>query len=264
MINRNTYDGDLEEIEAIKHINANKILYNDNYFLQLNLNIENSFVVRVTSNHFSKLSKKIVKTRADAYAITNCSKHLISFINNNKYVDENILSTYKDEYDTVPKSGLSIKLSDSKKYQILKLTPNSFQTLFSNFELGVVLDRYGRFFIKPNYFNSGMLLMNLKKIKQTHLLEKVRDVCLKKKMSFPDQTALNKFCKLKLYIPRKFNEQGNIKKDTVIQHFSKRFSLIPFFHTINIKPWQINKVQKIYKCHTYDNIFDEYKKIKNK
>ena len=83
-----------------------------------------------------KLSKKIVKTRADAYAITNCSKHLISFINNNKYVDENILSTYKDEYDTVPKSGLSIKLSDSKKYQILKLTPNSFQTLFSNFELG--------------------------------------------------------------------------------------------------------------------------------
>lgn len=135
MINRNTYDGDLEEIESVRYINTNKILYN-NYFKLLNLDINTSFVVRVSSNRFSELSKKIVKTRSDAYAITNCSQRLIDFINKNKYVDENILLTYKDEYTFVPQSGISIKLPDSQKYQILKLTPKSFFNLFSNFELG--------------------------------------------------------------------------------------------------------------------------------
>lgn len=134
----------------------------------------------------------------------------------------------------------------------------------SNFELGVVLDRYGKFFIKPNYFNSGILLMNMKKIKETHLLEKVRDYCVNKKMGFPDQSALNKFCKNKLYLPRKFNEQGKLKKDTIIHHFSKKIKWFPYFHTINIKPWHIEDVQNKYKCHAYDDIYEKFKEIKSK
>jgi len=134
----------------------------------------------------------------------------------------------------------------------------------SNFELGVVLDRYGKFFINKDYFNSGMLLMNIKKIKETHLLEKVRLMCSTKKMPFPDQDALNKLSNLKLYLPRKFNEQGNLRKDTIIQHFSKRFTLVPYFHTVNIKPWQVDLVHKKYKCHAYDDIYEKFFEIKNK
>ena len=133
----------------------------------------------------------------------------------------------------------------------------------SNYEMAVVLDRYGRFFIKPNYFNSGMLLMNMQKIKETKLLEKVRDMCSKKKMGFPDQSALNKFCKNKLYLPRKFNEQGKLKNDTIIHHFSKKIKWFPIFKTINIKPWHIEDVKNKYKCHAYDDIYEEYLKIKN-
>ena len=48
----------------------------------------------------------------------------------------------------------------------------------SNYELGIVKDRYGHFFINPNYFNSGMLLMNMKKIKESNLLEKERKIDL--------------------------------------------------------------------------------------
>ena len=138
---------------------------------------------------------------------------------------------------------------------------NLYNIDISNYELGVVLDRYGRFFIRPNYFNSGMLLMNLKKIKETNLLEKVRNMCFNKKMSFPDQSALNKFCKNKLYLPRKFNEQGKLKNNTIVQHFSKRIKWFPIFHTQNIKPWQIEDVQSKYKCHAYDEIYNNYLKV---
>ena len=176
----------------------------------------------------------------------------------NQYTPFAFLRLFADKIDVLPEKIIYLDTDILINNNISEL----FNVDVSNVELGVVLDRYGKFFIKPNYFNSGMLLMNIKKIKQTHLLEKVRDLCSKKKMTFPDQSALNKFCKLKLYLPRKFNEQGNVRKNTVVQHFSKRFSLIPFFHTINIKPWQIEDVQKKYKCHNYDNVFNEYLKLK--
>lgn len=131
----------------------------------------------------------------------------------------------------------------------------------SGYELGVVKDRYGRFFISPKYFNSGVLLMNMENIKKSNLLEKVRNICATKKMKFPDQTALNKCCKKKLYLPRKFNEQGNPRKDTVIQHFSKRIVWFPF-HTVNVKQYHIDDVHKKYKIFIYDDIYEEYKKIK--
>ena len=138
-----------------------------------------------------------------------------------------------------------------------------FDTDISDYELGVVNDRYGCVFICPKYFNSGMLLMNIKKIKESGLLEKVRNRCFKKKMAFPDQSALNKYCKKRLYLPRKFNEQGKLKSNTIVHHFSKKIKWFPFFHTINIKPWQIEDVQTKYNCHAYDDIYDEYLKIKN-
>ena len=139
---------------------------------------------------------------------------------------------------------------------------NLYNIDISNKELGVVLDRYGHFFIKPFYFNSGMLLMNMKKLKETQLLARVRNMCIKRKMAFPDQSALNKFCKEKIYLPRKFNEQGKLKHDTIIHHFSKKIKWLPFFHTTNIKPWQIDDVRNKYHCHAYDDIYKDFLQIK--
>lgn len=132
----------------------------------------------------------------------------------------------------------------------------------SNYELGVVKDRYGRFFINPRYFNSGMLLINMPAIKESKLFERVREMCLNKKMGFPDQTGLNKCCKKKLYLPRKFNEQGNLRKDTIIQHFSNRFTIFPYIHVIKVKPWNIDLVHKKRKCFAYDDIYEKFNKIK--
>ncbi len=137
-----------------------------------------------------------------------------------------------------------------------------FDTDIQGYELGVVLDRYGRFFINRKYFNSGMLLINKPEIVASQLFERVKEMCLTKKFAFPDQSALNKCIKKPLYLPRKFNEQGNLKKDTVIQHFSKRIKWLPFFRTQNVKPWQIEDVHKVYKWHQYDDIYEEYARLK--
>lgn len=75
-----------------------------------------------------------------------------------------------------------------------------------DFELGVVRDVFV-FGLKlhKTYFNSGMLLMNMKKIKETGLLEKTRELCKNRKMTFLDQDALNFSVTHKKMLDRKFN-----------------------------------------------------------
>lgn len=137
-----------------------------------------------------------------------------------------------------------------------------YDTDITNYEIGIVKDRYGKIFINPHYFNSGMMLLNFTAIKASNLFERVKDMCCTKKMAFPDQTALNKLATKKLYLPRKFNEQGNLRKDTVVQHFTKRFTFWPYFHTVNIKPWQIDQVHRVRKNFAYDDIYAEFMQIK--
>ncbi len=178
---------------------------------------------------------------------------------NNSYTPFAFLRLFADKVESLPEKIIYLDTDIMINGNIKDL----FDVDIENYELGVVKDRYGHIFIRPKYFNSGMLLMNMKKIKENNLLEKVRNMCYKKKMAFPDQTALNKYCKNKIYLPRKFNEQGKIRNNTIVHHFSKKIKWFPIFHTTNIKPWQIKDVQKKYKCNAYNDIYDEYERIIN-
>lgn len=133
-------------------------------------------------------------------------------------------------------------------------------------ELVGVLDHYGKWFFKKkhlkfDYINSGVLLLNINKIKETKLFEKARKMCIEKKMFMPDQSALNKLSVNKKILPRKYNEQRRLKKDTVIQHFTTSFRIFPVFHSVTIKPWNIENVHKKLKIFEYDDLFEEYEKI---
>ena len=117
------------------------------------------------------------------------------------------------------------------------------------------LDYYGKWFfknkkIKFNYINSGVLLLNLKKIRETGLFKKAREMCQNKKMFMPDQSSLNK-----LSVGKKI-EKRKYKKDTVFQHFTTSFRLLPFFHKVTIKPWDIERVHKGLKIFEYDDILE--------
>ena len=128
----------------------------------------------------------------------------------------------------------------------------------SNYEFAAALDYYGRWFYNPQYINSGVMLLNLDNIRKSGLFKRTLKVCSRRKIFLADQTALNKYSKNKLIIDRKFNEQKKIKEDTVIRHFSKTIKFFPYFHTQNIKPWQVEKVKNVLKIHEIDDILQDY------
>ena len=134
----------------------------------------------------------------------------------------------------------------------------------SEYEYAAVKEKYGSLLLYPDYINAGMLLLNMKKIKETKLLEKARDLIKNKKMLFADQDAIYHSTTKKLLLPRIYNEQSKFnKKDTVICHFCKRLLLWPYPHTENFKQWQIEEVHKVLKCHAFDEDLNEYIKLKS-
>lgn len=135
----------------------------------------------------------------------------------------------------------------------------------SNYEYAAVKEKYGSVFIWPDYINAGMLLLNIKKIKETGLLEKARHLIKTKKMLFADQDAIYRSTTKKLLLPRKYNEQSSFKRqDTVICHFCKRLMWLPYPHTENYKQWHIDEMHKELKCHRFDEDLNEYKLLKEK
>ena len=129
-------------------------------------------------------------------------------------------------------------------------------------ELACTLDCYGRWFFcrkngRLNYFNSGVLLLNLAEIRKTGLFRKCVTMCQEKKMFMPDQTSLNKLISRKSVWPRNFNEQRRLHKNTIFQHFTTSFRLFPWLHTVSVKPWETDKMHHILKLYEYDPLINE-------
>ena len=128
----------------------------------------------------------------------------------------------------------------------------------TDYEYAASLDALGRFFIKYNYTNNGVLLLNIKKIKETKLFEKARHMVNTKKTLLSDQDALNKHTTKKLILPRRFNEQYNMKKNTVVKHFCKRFKWLPVPHLVNIKQYNLYGVHKVLNIKNFDEDIKTY------
>lgn len=138
-------------------------------------------------------------------------------------------------------------------------------------ELVGVLDYWGRFFFHNwkskrvfDYMNSGVLLFNMPEIKRTKLFAKVRHMMQVKKMLLPDQSAINKLAVRKRIAPRKYNEQYHLRPDTMIQHFTTSFRFKPYFHTLTVKPWDVERVHSVLHLHEYDDLLEQYLNLKNK
>ncbi|MBQ6783188.1 MAG: hypothetical protein IJP63_04210 [Acholeplasmatales bacterium] len=129
-------------------------------------------------------------------------------------------------------------------------------------EYAAANDHYGKFLINPRYINAGVLLFNLKKMKETNLLGKARELIKKKKLTFADQSAIIRSTTKKKLISQRFNDQKFLYKKTIIRHFSKRLFWLPYPHTDNIKQWHVDKVHKVFKYHQFDDIYEIYFKLK--
>lgn len=60
----------------------------------------------------------------------------------------------------------------------------------------------------------------------------------------------------------RINEQKRVKENTLIRHFSNQIRLFPKFHLLSVKPWDIERLHTIYKCHDFDDILLQYQTIK--
>ena len=132
-----------------------------------------------------------------------------------------------------------------------------------NYEYAAVKEKYGCWLIRPDYINAGVLLLNMKMIKETKLFEKGREMLKKKKLVFADQDAIYWNTTKKKLLPRRFNEQSKVNgKKTILCHFSKRLRFLPYPHTTNYKQWNIDKIHKEMHCHAFDDDLNEYLKWK--
>ena len=138
-----------------------------------------------------------------------------------------------------------------------------YNTDIEDYEYAAVREKYGSKLIRPDYINAGMLLLNMKKIKETKLLEKARELIKTKKLLFADQDAIFRSTTKKLLLPRIYNEQSSFnRKDTVICHFCKRLLLFPYPRIENYKQWNVEEVHSVLKCHYFDDDLEEYINLK--
>lgn len=125
-------------------------------------------------------------------------------------------------------------------------------------EAAVVRDYYGRHFFGHNYFNAGVLLLNMKELRKTGALSRAAARCRKKKIFLSDQTALNREIRKKKMLPSRYNEQHKLRDDTVIRHFSMTIRWFPKIHPVSIKPWNVEQVREVLGIHAFDGILDDY------
>lgn len=170
-----------------------------------------------------------------------------------------LLRLLADEVPQIPDKILYLDIDMMAGDDISKL----YDIDITDYEYAAVKEKYGSWIIRPDYINAGMLLLNMKKIKETGLLLKARELIKKRKLLFADQDAIFWSTTKKKLLPRIFNEQSKFnKKDTVMCHFCKRLILTPYPHTENYKQWQIEEIHKYLKCYAFDEDLEEYKKYK--
>ncbi len=139
-----------------------------------------------------------------------------------------------------------------------------YDTDVSDVEYAAARDHYGKYLIRPDYVNAGVLLLNMKKIKETGLLVKARKLIQEKKLVFADQSAVIRSTTAKKMLPQKFNDQKFLHKSTVVRHFSKRLFYLPYPHTANIKQWRVSDMHRIYHYYAFDDVLYEYLYLKRK
>lgn len=142
-----------------------------------------------------------------------------------------------------------------------------YNTDISGHDFAGVLDYYGSHFFyngqwEKNYINSGVLLLNMRKIREDSLFLLCRKMCREKRMFMPDQSALNKLSHSKLILDRRYNEQRRQDDETLFRHFTTSFRLFPIFHRVSVKPWNEEGMHETLKLHEYDKLIAEYKRLK--
>lgn len=131
-------------------------------------------------------------------------------------------------------------------------------------DIGMVRDEVGSHWLGKDYCNSGVLLMDLKKLRENHHFDLVRKKVIKNFYFMPDQTALNRgMKKYKKILSPRFNDQHYLYEDTIIRHYCQWIKFRRFWlRNIAEKPWNVEKFRKLYGNEIHKDILDEFISLK--
>ncbi len=263
-------DGNIADGVIISVLSLLKNVTEPLHIFLLTASVENgSTKISALTQHFADFLGDIVKRLDDKNSVTLIDisdmffKELPTANMNTRFTPCCMLRLYSDKIEQLPDKILYLDND-----VVCRRDPADYYNQdMSDFELAGTLDYYGSWFFynrfpRRDYLNSGVLLLNLAKIKETRLFEKCREMCTQEEMFMPDQSAINKLCNFKKICNRRYNEQRKLKNDTVFQHFTTSFRFFPVFHTVSVKPWNIVGMHKTLKIHEYDDLLNEYTKLK--
>ena len=169
------------------------------------------------------------------------SHPLIKFINVNNYpfiFKKGINCTKRFPYMAMVRCYLSKILSEDKVlYLDVDTTIDGDLTELWNINMSNNMIAGIKEDWKWDYYNSGVLLMNLKAIRESGLDDTLIDILQKCKMQFPDQDAMNfVFKRYKMPVDNKFNVLGRdevYKQEIIVRHYAGI-----------IKPWKEEASEK--------------------
>lgn len=262
--NKKVFDGALTQL--ISMANRTKETINC-YIFTMNLTRLSKEYVSITDEQIDFLNE-VIKSKNKDNKVTKVDvtkiyeQEFAGSANEGAYCTPyTLLRLFADKISIIPDKILYLDIDIMIGGDIKKL----YNINIDQYEYAAVKEKYGCWLIRPDYINAGMLLLNMKKIRETGLLEKARQRIKTKKMLFADQDAIYWSTTKKLIIPRIYNEQSRFNnKKTIICHFCKRLMLFPYPHTENFKQWNVEEVHKVLKCYYFDNDLNEYLAWKNK
>ena len=260
--NEKVFDGALTELVSITNKTKEPI---NCYIFTMNLTRLKPEYTAIQDNQIEFLNR-VVKRKNKSNKVTKIDVTQIYESEFAKCKNENayctpytLLRLFADMIPNMPDKLLYLDIDMMVADDISKL----YNINVEEYEYAAVKEKYGCWLIRPDYINAGMLLLNMKKIKETGLLKKARARIKTKKMLFADQSAIFWSTTKKKLIPRIYNEQSKFdRKGTVICHFCKRLMFLPYPHTENYKQWNVDEIHKYLKCYYFDNDLNEYLALK--
>lgn len=179
----------------------------------------------------------------------------------NEYTPYCLLRSFLDLLDNIPPRVLYLDCDTI----VMRDISDFFHSDLHDNDIGCVLENVRIIVFHHGYFNAGVMLLDLDKIRHDGLMVKSRELIATKKMKHPDQDAMNKvFRKAKKIemFTRDYNEQRRVFPSTVIRHFTPQLVMFPFPHFISVKPWNFDQVHTIYHNHEFDALFKETIQLK--
>ena len=235
----------------------------DLFLFTMDLRERDSAFAPVTEEQRDLLSDILRKTNPQSRVrLVDCKPYYLETLanapnQNTQYTPYSFLRLYADRIPEMPPKLIYLDTDTILCADIADL----FAIDLGRAEFGGARDYYGCRFFGVNYLNSGVLLLNLPRIRETGLFRRALDLCARKKVFLADQTAINRLAKRKQVLPRRFNEQHRRRADTIVRHFSMAILWFPRFRTRNIKPWQIDEMHNTLGITEFDDILAEWQAL---